>query len=859
MRARWPVGFKVVAINRPACRACACTPPLRGWPAAGEAELGTYPDMRTALTTVLLWLGACALAIAALPETPRFRPLGAQDGLPSSEITGIARDRAGFIWIATGDGLARYDGVQMRVWRHDPDRAGSLGDNFVQAVHVDASDRVWVATEKGGLARYLRDEDRFEPIDDEGLISDPNILALADRDGELWFGAMDGALYRWSETAGLHRFAPDDDAPDGLSSEPILDLEVDPQGRLWAATFGGLVVVDRDRVRRVAMPGTAPHPRVYAVRWLGDALWTGTAQGIHVLDVDGGWRAPAWSAMFEAPNAAVSFARDDDGALWIGSQRRLWRVPAGGVPRPVETGAPLQDRGIMKILRQADGAVWVPLPGLGLGYLRSDWRQVAQFDTRDGLLPTLYTALAPARDGGIWLGSSSGVQWLSSGGEVEAFEEPLNSQLLAHRVFSIAETDSGVLWLGVRAGLVRVGAQGTVDYWGPDSAHDAAPGRITDHALIGPEGTLWTAARQGGIQQRDAQTGRVLREIPPDERGDHEAMGFDPEGRLWTAGDYGMALFDPDSGRLEPLIATGARTVVAFAFDGADSLWLQSIDGLDRYRRIDGRWTFDDRVDARRGMPPLSASALRIDAQRRVWVSTTRGLYRWDPDAERMRHFGVGLGFRSQEFVYRALTLTADGVLAGATRDAGVVLIDTTADAAPPAPPTLELDRFAVREDGEWRERVGHGAAVLAPGRSELRISARLLSFDDPLANRYWSKLEGVDGDWQAQGASGDRVLVGLPPGRYTLHLRAADAHGSLAERSVEVLVQPPWWRTRTALVRGCCWHSRCWPRWPPATAHACAGATPGSLPSASARWPSRLRWPRAASSPPSATRCARR
>ena len=757
--------------------------------------------MRTALITVLLWLGGCVLAAAALPETPRFRPLGAQDGLPSSDIMGIARDRAGFVWIATGDGLARYDGMRMKVWRHDPGRAGSLGDNFIQAVHVDARDRVWVATEKGGLARYVREDDRFEPIADDGLISDPNILSLADRDGELWFGAMDGALYRWSDTAGLVRFAPDDATPDALSSQPILDLDVDPQGRVWAATFGGLAVADGDGVRRIALPGDDPYPRVYTVRWLGDALWVGTAQGIHVRAPDGGWQRPAWSSMFESPNAAVSLARDDDGALWIGSQRRLWRVPANGAPRPVETGAPVQDRGIMQILRQDDGAVWVPLPGVGLGYLRSDWRQVAQFDTRDGLRPTLYTALAPAHDGGIWLGSAAGVQWLSAAGEVEAFEEPLDSRLRAHRVVALAETASGVLWAGVRPGLVRVGPQGSIDFWGPESPRDPAPGRMTDQVQIAPDGTLWTAARQGGLQQRDAHSGRVLREIPADDRGDHEAMAFDVEGRLWTAGDYGLAMLDEESGRLEPQVATGGRTVVAFAFDGADTLWLQSIEGLDRYRRVDGRWTFDDRVDARRGMPPVSASALRIDARGRIWVSTTRGLYRWDPALARMRHLGVGLGFRSQEFVYRALALTADGVLAGATGDAGVVLIDTTADAGPPVLPVLELDSVAVREGGEWRERPGHGAAVLAPGTSELRISARLLAFDDPQSNRYWSKLEGVDREWQEQGASGDRVLVGLAPGRYTLHLRAADAQGAVAERSVEVLVQPPWWRTPLALV----------------------------------------------------------
>ena len=61
-----------------------------------------------------------------------------------------ARDRDGYVWIATGDGLARYDGLEMRVWRHDPADPDSLPGNNVQFVHVDARDRVWVAVENGG-------------------------------------------------------------------------------------------------------------------------------------------------------------------------------------------------------------------------------------------------------------------------------------------------------------------------------------------------------------------------------------------------------------------------------------------------------------------------------------------------------------------------------------------------------------------------------------------------------------------------------------------------------------------------------------------------------------------------------------
>ncbi|MCD9030796.1 response regulator [Luteimonas sp. Y-2-2-4F] len=751
----------------------------------------------------LLWLGAVASGVAALPETPRFRPIGVQEGLPSTELLGLARDRAGYLWIATGDGLARYDGVDMRVWRHDPDDPGSLRDNFVQAVHVDARDRLWVATERGGLARFSREDERFQPLPGAEAITDHNVLSMTDRDGELWFGAMDGAVYRWSEERGLHRFGPDPGDPDALAEAPVLSMATDPRGRVWAATFAGLALSeDGESMRRVALPGNAPYPRVFFVGWLGDTVWAGTEDGVYFLGDDGAWRSPEWSPMFEAPNAAVSMAREADGSMWIGSQRNLWRVAPGGIPRPVETGAPLQGRAIMQILLQDDGALWVPLHGAGLGYLRSDWREIAQFDTRDGLMPTLYSTLAPARDGGIWLGSMSGVQWLSPDGRVESFDEPLHRRLSDYRVYAIAETERGTLWLGVRGGLVRVGTDGSVEHWSPEDERDAALGIMTDQALIAPDGTLWTSSRQGGLQQRDAESGRVLRNVPAGELGDHEWMEIAPDGSLWTSGDYGVARLDAARGVLEPVLGGGGHTVVAFAFAGPDALWMHSMNGLDRYRRDGQRWRFAERVDARHGLPALSASALRIDRRGRIWVSTTRGLFRWDPEARRMRHFGVHIGFRNQEFVYRALTLTESGLLAGATRDAGVVMIDADAPDGALRRPVLEIDRVAVREGGAWRERPGPAAVVLPPDQSELRVSARLLSFDDPAANRYWSKLDGVDSDWLAHGESGDRVLVGLAPGRYTMRLRAADAHGAeSAERSLGIVVQPPWWRTPTALA----------------------------------------------------------
>ena len=96
-----------------------------------------------------LLLACVGQARAGVPELPRFRAIGVSDGLPSSAVNAIAMDQQGYVWAATADGLARYDGVGFRTWRNDPADPGSLPGNNVQALHVDASNRIWVATESG--------------------------------------------------------------------------------------------------------------------------------------------------------------------------------------------------------------------------------------------------------------------------------------------------------------------------------------------------------------------------------------------------------------------------------------------------------------------------------------------------------------------------------------------------------------------------------------------------------------------------------------------------------------------------------------------------------------------------------------
>ena len=757
--------------------------------------------------SLMLWL-LCACALAAVPERPRFRIVGASQGLPSTEIKALARDHHGYLWIATADGLARHDGVGMRVWRHQPGNPRSLPGNNVQALMVDADDRVWVATESGGIS--VLDAQRqafahFRKATHPALGSD-DIWAFAHRGGTVWFGTYDGGLHRMEADGRIRRYTA---ANDGLPSDTVLSLAVDPEGVLWIGTDAGLARLQGERLEAVRLPGADSAPLVYSLTVQAGDVWVGTAIGVWRHEAGGAWSQPDWSPMFQRPNAMNAIALDRDGSAWIASQRGLWRQHGAAPPTPVRLGGPDIPRGVLALLQDADGALWAPVAGLGLGYLRPDWRQLAQYSgAMDGLQGAMYRALSPSREGGFWLAGLNGtVERLAADGSILRLDEDSLERLRSIKPLAIVEDAGGRLWLGHRNGLLRIGGDGAIDEWRAGDAQDATPDGQVDQLQVATDGRLWLSSPGGGVQQRDAASGRVLRDIPADAAhglggGDIEALVVSPGGGVWVAGSEGVALLDAARGTFRRLPELGDERVFALAFDGDGVLWLQRQSGLAQFRRDGARWRAGEQIDIAHGMPAVGASGMQVDRRHRVWLTTSRGLYRYDPRSRNLRRHGMRDGASSQEFLDRALAMSAHGVLAAATADGGIVLVDTTSDDPAMPVPSLRFDQLSVRRNGEWRDLPMRTGLQLARDDREFRIRARLLSFDDPGGNRYWSRLEGFDRGWIALGASGDRVFTGLAPGDYTLLMRARDAAGNAAkEQRMAFSVPPPWWRAWWALL----------------------------------------------------------
>ena len=188
----------------------------------------------------------------------RFENITNEQGIADRVINAITQDAQGFIWIASIDGLTRYDGYNAVVYRHQTNNAYSISDNEVYALCTDGSGYLWIGT-RNGLNRYDAQNDRFEAFlhdsTDENSLAANEIFSLAkDAQGDIWIGTYNGGLdklvktvagkgYKKSGYSFLHYRHNERDS-NSISNDQVFSVCADKSGYIWAGTTNGVNIIN---------------------------------------------------------------------------------------------------------------------------------------------------------------------------------------------------------------------------------------------------------------------------------------------------------------------------------------------------------------------------------------------------------------------------------------------------------------------------------------------------------------------------------------------------------------------------------------------------------------------------------------
>lgn len=759
---------------------------------------------------VLLVASALAWPVrAGLPETPRPRQLTVADGLPSNRINGIAEDRSGYLWIATSDGLARYDGIGFRIWRAEQ----GLRDNFVWAVHADARNRIWIATVTG-LAMLDADRKRlryFDRANTPGMGDDIIWTVTSTPDGAVWFGTPFGGLHRLDDEGRVTRFMPREGDPRSLPDAEVSQLLVAPDGALWIGTKGGVARWTGRDFERVP-DGALSSPLINGISAERDGtLWFATTRGVGVRRPDGTYSATPWREAGIGDTVLHVLLRDRAGTYWFDVPQGLGRENHGKlsvVPLYSDAAQGLVRPSWVVAHEDREGGLWFASSSNGLWHLPRSWRQFAvlsrRLDDPASLGNAQVSGMAPSHDGSMWLVGTGGVldRLDPDTGTVTHVARDVGQGLILDDVI---EDAGGGVWVSYRDGLARVDpATARVQRWKARSGEDPPPAGETRLARSA-DGSLWLATEGGVVQQRDAD-GRVRRTLPVGANGlPHdvfvERIGTGPDGAVWIAGTQGLSRWNERSGRFEPLPGVGTDRVYSFAVGPRGRVWLARLGAAEAYRWDGAALHRQERFAARDGIPLVAPGGIGIDASGVAWLATVRGLMRVDPVQRTTRVYGVSDGLPSQEFDAQPRIRARDGrVLIGSPE--GLVMFDPAAVRPDDQPPRLVVEAIDVRR-GDGRVALDPAQPFeLKPDDRELRIVARLLSFNDARHHVYRYRLTGYDTDWVEVDAAGERTFSRLAPGPYRLEVVARTAdHVWSRPQAVAFTVAPLWWQTWSAVA----------------------------------------------------------
>ena len=796
---------------------------------------------RATLLAAAGWLLLCADAPAADTAPLTLEHLSTAEGLPQGTVFVTLQDSQGFVWLATEDGLIRYDGHELYRYAYSRSARGGLPGNYIHAIVEDAHHDLWLAIKDGGLARWDRATDSFsvyrhDPANPDSLASDAVHAVLVDARNRVWVGTSNAGLDILEPASGrIQHLRHDAQDPDSLVDDRITTLALDHAGVLWVGTEAGL---ERWQPERHAF-SHFHHAAADAHSLSGErisrvledpsgALWVGTFDaGLDLMDRDGRvlqvWRHDAGNGASLVNDDVRALLEDQAGHLWVGTAGglELLNRTAGQFSHyrhDASDADSLRDSFIMSLYQDAAGLVWIGTRAGGvsrwnprsweLGGHRPEW-----------LGDKLVTAFADAPNDKVWIASLGGGLALYDAATGRTTDIDViagrHNAIGDLRVMSLRQDHTGSLWIGTReSGLRRLAAEGRLESFGVKAGDPhslSAAGIMT--IFEARSGQIWIGTHGGGANVLDPASGRI-RQLPYGSAAGAvssphvTAIAEDAHGNLWMGTDGGgLDLARPDGSvikvfRHDPgdLSTLPANTVYALAVDARDRIWVATNGG--GLAQVLGSAANPEAirfqvVTREEGLSSDTVYGVVADAAGRIWLSGDAGLTRYDPENGSIKSYHREHGLQGEEFNFGAYYRLRDGRLCFGG-PGGFNIFDPARLSENRQPPHVALTRVEV-------------LGVPAPGpkpywlldRIELSYRANIVSLDfgtldfaSPKRNRLAYRMAGLTDRWLDLGTQRRITLTNLEAGEHVLEVRAANSDDVWSEQPLRLTIHreaAPW------------------------------------------------------------------
>lgn len=765
----------------------------------------------------------------------KFNRLSIQQGLSQGSINCINQDSEGFIWFGTQDGLNRYDGYTFKIFRHDPQDTNSIPNEWIHSLYKDSKGDLWIGTDGGGLCRRKPGEMGFKTV----VITTPQNrqsrypvkAILEDNSGKLWIGTDgDGLISYDSEKGFFEQFERQLTNTNSLSSNSVYCLAQDSAGFLWIGTGGG--GLDRYDLKT----GTFTHYRrenglkdeFIRSLLIGSSgqLYVGTDSGLHMFDkaLDRFIHFPLRDRHSKQDDYSVrSILQDGSGKIWTGSYGNglgradtQTRTVVANYSRWDEDNMPANDF-INSLYEDISGLLWIGTDGDGVSQLIRNAQKLIHFrhdnHQPSGLSEKFVFSFCEDPKGNLWVGTYGG--GLNKLDTVESafvhYKETGNSEPSpgSNNIFSLLTDSKGTIWIGTAdAGLDKFDpVLHQFTHYSKQSGHGLRSNVIRALALDSA-GAIWCGT-DAGLYRFDTATEKFTEySFKPGLTGGISdnmiwCLYVDRAGILWVGTrNGGLNRFDPSTETFttyknDPRITNTLppNGIWSLCEDRSGRLWVGTAGGgLTLFGRKSNTFT---RFTEKEGLPNQVIYGILEDDSGCLWLSTNKGISKFDPQKKSFTNYDMKDGLQSNEFNSGAFYKNKKGELMFGGVNGFTMFNPADIKANPNIPPVV-LTSFKKLDEAIPLAPTGVSQIELTYKENVISFEFSALDFTRSEKNQYAYMMEGFDGGWINAGHKHDVTYTNLDHGSYTFKVKASNSDGVWNEKGFSVLIHisPPFWKT---------------------------------------------------------------
>jgi|GEM_PF-784860 len=715
-------------------------------------------------------------------------------GLPQNSVFAITQNKEGYLWIATYEGLARFDGSEFQAY--STLNVSELKSSGIWEVYEDSKQNLWIGTNNGGLTCYSKGKFKTFTTAD-GLPTNTITQIHETPDKTLWLATKQGLVqYKGGK---FKTFT----TRDGLGSKEITALYDCSDGGLWIGTTRGLtkykegVFEDYTRSRVLLI-----NKNITAITEdaLGN-LWLGTQNGLIRWNESLNHFETFQAGNGLLDNYITKLFVDTRGTLWIGTQggglHRIIELHLGYL-RPIINAFTIKEglnaNSVTEIFEDHEGSLWIGMNRGGLNRLRDG--KFTNIGILEGLSDNVANCIYQDRDGGVWVGTvSGGMSYLKNG---KTFVFNTANGLSSNYVRSIMQDYKGDIWLATYGGGVNkiTLSENPIN---PKitklTTEDGLPSNVCRSIIQGRDGTIWIGTKSGlgklkngKIEVYDKLSGLSDNSIVcilEDNKGNIWA-GTDGNGLNIIKSDKTIAVFDTKHGLSNDLI-------FCFYQDNENTVWIGTKNGLGRYKN--GKFVS---VQAKEGLANDAVHSITEDDLGRMWFSCNSGVF-WtskkilqafldDKSANKKstnKKEKITCTFYQEEDGMKSSDCAAS-TQPSVLRDrrgniwypttSGIAIINPAFLRTNPQKPNVVIKGFKA-DNTEYNVKE---PIVLKAGTSKFEVDFTALSFLAPNRNQYRYKLVGTNYNeaWVTDKNKHSAYYTNLPPGDYKFMVQATNNDG---------------------------------------------------------------------------------